>query len=416
MVASVRPSVHAERSAPPASSPAIAALTGLRGYAALWVLVSHILYTDSFSTPLGLRAAWAPATGLVQHEYLAVDLFFVLSGFVLTHVHARDFDRGFGHASYGRFLLLRLARVYPLHLIALVAAMLVEQVSPNGLQSTLGGFILHLLLMASWGFCATLSWNAPAWSLSSEWLAYLVLPLMILVSAGFRRLRTQLLALTVVTALFGFFFFGFLLSPQFIFPIDLGNGTGANARVLSGVAIGCVLRRLYDQPSVRKLPWTALFWLSLPLVARAMSDLDGRRLDNNLWAYIGVVFVVFAAACASPRKLLPLTTRVPMYLGEISYAIYIFHFPVVRALGWFGRKWLDRVATRGSVLDARLTVLGAVVVVIVVAMVANRFVEKPLRERLRRWIDARYPAEPRRAFVEAAPVGDRPVLAPDKVA
>ncbi len=169
----------------------IKALTGLRGYAALWVVLSHASFTDSLSAPLAARLNWGRADGVLRHEYLAVDLFFVLSGFVLTHAHARELDGGVDGRSYVRFLLLRLARVYPLHLLALVAAVLIAQVVPSHLENTAGSLVLNILLMSSWGFCSTLSWNGPAWSLSSEWLAYLVLPLMIIASAELRSVCTQ---------------------------------------------------------------------------------------------------------------------------------------------------------------------------------------------------------------------------------
>jgi len=362
----------------------------LRGYAALWVVLSHVSYTDSLSMPLATRLHWK-LEGILRHEYLAVDLFFILSGFVLTHAHARELDEGTNRRSYGRFLLLRLARVYPLHILALVHAALIAVVVPSGLENTVGSFVLQLLLMASWGFCKTLSWNGPAWSLSSEWLAYLALPLMIMVTAGLRGVRSQLAALGALILLYGLLFFGFLWSLTLLFEVNIGNGAGANGRVLLGVAFGCILRRLYDEKSVQALPWTVLFWLSLPLAAACMTDLSGRRLDNSLWAFLATMFTVFAAACASPRGLFPFTSRVPVYLGEISYAVYIFHYPVLLTLRWLFGARLDGLATTTSEGGARLVILGSVVVVVIVAVIAHHLVEKPARNLARRWIDRRYP-------------------------
>jgi peptidoglycan/LPS O-acetylase OafA/YrhL len=379
----------------------------LRGYAALWVVLSHVSFTDSLSAPLAARLHWGRAEGTLRHEYLAVDLFFILSGFVLTHAHARELDLGVDRRSYVRFLLLRLARVYPLHLLALVLATAISLVVPSFLENTVGSFLLQLLLMASWGFCKTLSWNGPAWSLSSEWLAYLALPLMILLSAGLRRVRTQVVALGLLVLLFGGLFFGFLWSLTLLFELNIANGAGANARVLISVALGCVLRRLYDDERVRALPWTALFWLSLPVAVATMTDLSGRRLDNSLWAYLATLLIVFSAACGSPRGLLPLTARVPVYLGEISYAIYIFHYPLLLTLRWLFGGRLDEIAQHATATEARLVVLAAVVVVTGVAVLAHHFVEKPARQLARRWIDRRYPRAlaPLRASAPAA-VGD----------
>ena len=373
------------------SSGTIRSLTGLRGYAALWVVLSHVSFTDSFSQPLAARLQWGRAEGVLRHEYLAVDLFFILSGFVLTHAHARELDLGVDRRTYTRFLLLRLARVYPLHLIALVLAASTSLVVRSYLENTAGTFLLQLLLMASWGFAKGLSWNGPAWSLSSEWLAYLALPPMILLSAGLRRMRSQLAALGLLVILFGGLFFGFLWSLSLLFELDISNGAGANARVLLSVALGCILRRLYDQPRLRALPWTVLFWLSLPVAVATMTDLSGRRLDNSLWAYLATMFIVFSAACASPRGLVPLTARVPVYLGEISFAIYIFHYPVLCTLRWLVGGRVDAMAQHATRAEARLVVLAAVAVVMSVAVLAHHLVEKPARRLARRWIDQRYP-------------------------
>ncbi len=214
-------------------------------------------------------------------------------------------------------------------------------------------------------------------------------------------------ALGALIALYGLIFFGFLWSLSLLFQLNISNGAGANARVLLGVAFGCVLRRLYDDTRVRALPWTALFWLSLPVAAACMTDLAGRRLDNSLWAVLAVVFVVFAAACASPRWLLPFTARAPVYFGEISYAIYIFHYPALLTLRWLAGRRLDALAETLTALEARLVVGAAILVVIAVAALAHHLVEKPVRQIARRYIDRRYP------LARVARVGSAPAAARD---
>src|SRR5258705_5569923 len=81
----------------------IPALTGLRGVAAFWVVLFHM--------------EWGSSIPIIEKGYLGVDVFFILSGFVLMHVYAgfetTDFD-------YVRFIKARIARIYPLHIFALL--------------------------------------------------------------------------------------------------------------------------------------------------------------------------------------------------------------------------------------------------------------------------------------------------------
>ena len=142
-----------------------------------------------------------------------------------------------------------------------------------------------------------------------------------------------------------------------------------------------------DAANLRRnlLLFTQLADLRIPAVlVLTMTDVSGRRLDNNLWAYLATMFIVFAAACASPRGLLPLTGRVPVYLGEISFAIYIFHYPVLCVLRWTVGTRLDAMAEHATVTEARLVIVAALAVVMGVAVVAHHLVEKPARRLARR--------------------------------
>jgi peptidoglycan/LPS O-acetylase OafA/YrhL len=361
----------------------ILALTGLRGYAALWVVLSHASFTDALLYPLGMKLAWHRADGLIRHEYLAVDLFFMLSGFVLTHVHQRDFDAGVRKLEAWRFLLLRLARVYPLHLLALGMTALAWHFVPGSPTGDVSSFVLQLALMASWGFCAGNTWNLPAWSLSSEWLAYLVFPLVALATAGVRKALWQIVCVVALLGLFWLLFFGL---P---FRLDYSNGAGSNARVIIGVIVGSLLRRLYDAPVVKRIPWTAVLFVALPVMALSMTDLAGRRLDDNIWAVVSMPVLLFAAAHVHP-KVWPLTGRLPVYLGEISYAIYILHYPVLRTIRWLAGDLLQRSA-EGSEGQAQLVVFSCIGLVVLASAAAHHLVELPSRRWLRKRLDRSWP-------------------------
>ena len=147
-------------------------LTGVRGFAALAVLFYHIR---------GGMAGYLPGAVIdgFAHGYLAVDLFFVLSGFVLWWNYGPAFVAE-GTRAAPRFLARRIARIFPLHLailaaMALFALALLASGRDPGPHYGFAALPAHALLVQNWGFTADLRWNDPAWSISTEWAAYLLL-------------------------------------------------------------------------------------------------------------------------------------------------------------------------------------------------------------------------------------------------
>jgi peptidoglycan/LPS O-acetylase OafA/YrhL len=372
---------------PPASIPG---LTGIRGYAALWVVVSHLSFTDFLLFPLGMRARWERGMGLVTHEYLAVDVFFMLSGFVLAHVHGNEFNRGIARPEYARFLLLRLARIYPMHLLGLgLAAIAVHFIPDPAGGNHAQGLILQLLLMGSWGLGPRFSFNLPSWSLCSEWFAYLLFPLVALTAGALRTTRARVVGLAVIIGAFYVFMF-----RQPFPPLDYYNGFGAQTRVMTGVCLGVVLRGLYEDERLRRLPWTWILYASLPIAAFSMSELSGVRRPNNMGAYVMMIVILLAAALGKGRLMLPLTGRFPRYVGEISFGIYILHYPVLRTLRVLFQDRLAALAASGTELQVWATLIGSIVVVMLVAAAAHHLVEDPFRRWAKRRITA-YTTRPR---------------------
>jgi peptidoglycan/LPS O-acetylase OafA/YrhL len=146
-------------------------LTSLRFFAAFWVVTYH--YWPK------LAVTGTPA--LVAKGYLGVELFFILSGFILCHVYLPSFEAQ--RFRYGEFLWARLARIYPMHLATLVgiglmggAALAAGFPVEHNLLS-LAALPANLALVHAWGFAPVVGWNHPSWSISAEWFAYLAFPL-----------------------------------------------------------------------------------------------------------------------------------------------------------------------------------------------------------------------------------------------
>jgi peptidoglycan/LPS O-acetylase OafA/YrhL len=146
----------------------IKSLTGLRGVAAVYVVAFHYSIGLPFSNPF---------TTFLAHGYLAVDLFFVLSGFVMALNYGHMFVSGWSAAAYRRFLGRRIARVYPLYLAGTIAACFLvlagcleaPRSAPIGLA-----LALNVIMVQAWGFVESL--DGPGWSISAEWAAYLLFP------------------------------------------------------------------------------------------------------------------------------------------------------------------------------------------------------------------------------------------------
>ena len=171
------------RERPSGSAQQLASLTPLRGIAALWVVMFHFCWYFPAVHP-------ERYTGAVYKGYLAVDMFFVLSGFVITHVYQEGFARRVTGWRYRNFLTARVARLYPLHITVLllfVATAIAERAAiyavrgsfepiPLVGERSLGGFFANLLMLQGL-WARELNWNDPAWSISVEFLAYLLFPL-----------------------------------------------------------------------------------------------------------------------------------------------------------------------------------------------------------------------------------------------
>jgi peptidoglycan/LPS O-acetylase OafA/YrhL len=296
------------------ASPAhLNALTGIRGIAAWLVVLYHIRLSLADILPAPVIAAFAKG-------YLAVDLFFILSGFVLWYNYA-DRLRAGGPGEAGAFLWRRIARIWPLHafILALFVAFSLVLVT-TGRDSSAYPFAelpLHLLLVQNWGFTSELRWNDPAWSISTELAAYLVFPLVVL-AARWERLPTPAL-LAVGAALLG--------AIPLLFWAHGETVLGARIpqlglpRCLLEFALGNLL---------------CLFWLRsrghrhagrIALAACAAILLAALGLGWAETVFLPAAFLAGLLALALGRGVLARTLggAIPRYLGEISYSTYLAH-------------------------------------------------------------------------------------------
>ncbi|MEP7340592.1 MAG: acyltransferase [Acidobacteriota bacterium] len=290
---------------------AIDSLATLRGLAAAWVVIYHF-QGDLY----GLFPVTALLRPLFDCGNMAVPLFFILSGYVLSYNYAGRFAT-IERRQYLRFVLLRLARIYPVHLATLLGVLLMVGVSravnlgidEHGYSAR--DFLLNLLLAHTWVPNFRLNWNYPSWSISSEWFAYLCFPL---VCVAVNRVTTRRAALALTAACFLLMQSIAWFSPRLPFKELLA--------VVGTFLTDCALARLLrvwrgGEVSPRFPIWMLLAVGLVPFV------LTGSGLTAVLLALFAALIyglAVLQQSCPRIWLFAPL-----VFSGEVSYSLYMTH-------------------------------------------------------------------------------------------
>ena len=343
-------------------------LTGIRGIAAWLVVLYHVR----------VGAAWAmpdEVSAILAKGYLAVDLFFMLSGFVLWLNYAERLRAG-GLGQAPSFLLRRIARIWPLHLFMLAGAVaFVLVVAATGRPASdhypWSELPLHLALMQNWGFTDALTWNDPAWSISCEFAAYLMFPLLV-VAVDWKRFGS--LALTALIALLA-------LTLHFLLAAGGAETLGADiprfgvARALVEFTMGTILCVLWSRH--RSNAHAAIAVATAVFVAAALGWAWG--FAETLMVPVGLAALLLMIALAGDGTGNPLSWKPIHYLGEISYSTYLGHFLLFVAF---------KLALVEDASRIPLPLIGLFLLLMLAASVAlHHGVERPAQRRLNRTFD-----------------------------
>jgi peptidoglycan/LPS O-acetylase OafA/YrhL len=367
-------------------------LTSLRFFAALAVFALHTSIYCRGNDPTRSPAALHLATG--------VTFFFVLSGFILTYNYLDWFQHPTARGIWN-FYVARWARIWPLHLLALAAMIPItgRLLLRGSFGPPLGKTVANLALVHA--FASDPAWhtpfNVPSWSLSAEWFFYLCFPLLIRgLTTGSPRRRAAVLLLvlapwlTCLARLAGLTRFGQTVDPYSFPPTRLVD-------FLAGVLLGLFWHRRQSVPvAIDRGP-----------TFRASLAEGGAVLALAAWAWLWTRIAPSAAAsyaCNWAGPYLPvfvlcigvfargdgflsrvLSARPLVYLGEISFAVYMLHMPVLYYLAVYGHVLgIDRFRWGWKALLAAATTL-------VLSAACHRFYELPLRDWLKRRLSVRGP-------------------------
>jgi peptidoglycan/LPS O-acetylase OafA/YrhL len=339
-------------------------LSGLRFILALWIAVFHF---GAMYDPDGL-GSWP----LMLAGAARVDIFFVLSGFVLTHIYWARTDAKFDFAG---FLQARFARLVPLHLFALaILGLMVLGANLIGAQGetqkfTLQGFLANVFLLQSWGIDGSGTWNFPAWAISAEFAGYLLFPLFLILATCFRRAPMLFLVCSLgVLIIIDYSFRTWLGRSLATSTFELGSIRGS-AVMLVGVAGRVVFERARMSAPVALA--CALSGAIVALTAAVMA------ISVAVVAFGGVLIVIGLAAYDASGAKSHLNTPEMVRLGQWSYGMFILHVPVYMAM-----RHLSGLVGYELVVNLVTTIVMGCVVICAGAL-AHHFVEIPARDWIR---------------------------------
>ncbi len=290
-------------------------LTSLRFFAAYCVVILHFSmmlpgFYDIIHSPLRMG-------------YLAVDFFFILSGFILTHSYIMAVEQG--RFSRRDFYIKRLARVYPVHFVNFIILVLGSVFTAQAGYAVEEKFSVQcfastLLMVQAWGFQYKegLCFHSPSWSVSAEWFAYLAFPFLAFALLKLKPVLAVWLSLLLFLLLYALYWFFmpvplthalehfsiFRILPEFMMGMSLYlYGRGHQARYYGAWPFLVLAAVIFALSS-----FGFLDFITVPLLA-------------------ALIFIGAEQARRNYRTVLD--SKALYYLGEVSYSIYMVHMAVI---------------------------------------------------------------------------------------
>ncbi len=344
-------------------------LIGIRGYFAVWVVLFHVSSTLGQLFPDAKMFLYTVSLGP-----LAVDMFSVLSGFIISYSYTHQLEK-FSIGAIRSYAVHRFARIYPLHIFCLglfiVSFLLERGFGAIWVLQFDSALWRQIFMVNGWGIEDSWGWNVPSWTVSVEVLCYLFFPFIVPLLARVRRSDMAIVfgCLSIVLA-------AVLLKaldvPAMYYATQVNWGF---IRLVSEFFAGCFLYRAFVFGFGRNWNWdwvalgaiillvpSALIWSALPvllLAALVYSLAQGGRVIDILFS-----------------------NRIAVAMGELAYSIYLVHWFVISNLGAPLGKWLGPIGLGTGLLLLML-------ITMVISVFTYFFVERPARRVIRRWFEGK---------------------------
>lgn len=342
----------------------VSSLTSCRFVAALYVAVFH-LYDFSVLSKV-------KENHFLSNGNLAVDFFFILSGFILAFNYSAAFrEKRF---DYRAFVIKRIARIYPVHFITLlliipllILANMQHDVAKTDLPAD--ELLYNLLLVHAWWGRDVLSYNVPSWSISAEFFVYLLFPFFIYVAGCMK----PIFSVIAWGSIFVFFYIFMILNG---FSIDLFSPAFALCRVTMNFGLGVAVYFFISQYKFTGDVKRALLICCI-LMACALSTKGAELALPMIYSFF--ILLLYDAYRSGERVFID--GPIWQYLGRISYSFYMVHFLVlVGVAGIFVPQLLMANEAEFSTFWVVLNLCGILALFFPAAMAAYHFIEVPARK------------------------------------
>ncbi|HPU14939.1 MAG TPA: acyltransferase [Polymorphobacter sp.] len=362
----------------------------MRGICAVFVCLFHFHANSAVQ-------GW----GLIRGSWQFVDFFFVLSGFVISYNYEDKLQSGMPAR---QFMALRLGRIYPLHIAVLAAFVAMELLAllgplkanrePFDAAHSISGLISNIFLLRGFSSFGAETWNNPSWSIATEAWAYVIFASLVIMRVNNFKVLSALVVGCAALLLY-------VTTKGTAVTGDFGL-----LRCIYGFALGVICAKLWRHLPDFKLSavlWTVIEFAAIFAVIFFLSTSGETR-----WTVLGpllfaVTVLVFARDGGYINR--GLSTRLPVYIGALSYSIYMVHVFVqermANVLNILAKKTkydfmdasdplrpplIGETLLQGTVLTVVMLAL-----VIAVSMLTYKFIELPGQAWTRRALAKYYP-------------------------
>lgn len=357
-------------------------LTALRGLAALLVAVFHFEMAAARFVP-------AEQSMFFEKCYLMVDLFFIMSGFIMMHVYGNHFKDKLKGNALKDFFVARFARVYPLHLFSLLLLVIIVRWLTNWGNPPIvfeqpSDILPNIFLLQSFGVMKIYSWNIPSWSISAEAAAYLLFPVIVICISKRKAVSVALLTILIVAAYYAIMYLLPRVNPLHpSIPVPHNLNTTFDYGYIRGIAgftLGMLVYLLYELRAVRKaFSYDFVCLLAIFGVFISMH----LALNDGLTAFLFSVLVLSLTANTG-RIAQICKNKALQFLGDISYSIYLMQIflqePFSHNMYLPGTVGVGRGKQNIDFSSGFIYCILYLLLLVLISYVTYRWVERPCRK------------------------------------